>query len=211
MATSVEQIEIIDAETGNVLGRIGEVGKPLPEGTQAIPLSITQAVKEIYVYAIAWLSTGWFSKASDKIKLIINAISKYPMLASYVVERPETTSLNLDFTYNVEATFDVNKDFEFEISKRSISLPIWQNTLLDYTKITKSDNDFSYTYELETTDNDVYEVRSRMKDVNGDYSNYSPIKTVVKGNILIADEQEAGTIVCFGHAKDAENQIYLII
>lgn len=204
MAVTVDKIEIIDNATGEVLKT---VFNPV-EGINSVTLSITESLKEIAIYAVAWLSTGWFSKASKVVKLIINAVAKYPLLTSYTPDRIDTDTHDLELSYNVIASFDVNNNFKFEVQHKTSSETEW-TTVLDTPD--KTDNDFSYTFTLDTTDQDIYNVRTRMQDVNGNYSAYSPIKEVVKGNILIADEQEAGTIVCFGHAVDAENQIYLII
>ena len=177
MAITVTRIDIIDAVTDDVVGTIIDPA----EGLNSVTLSITQALKEISVYAVAWLSTGWHSKASAVVKLIINAVAKYPLLASGV-DRITDATHDLSIDYNVTASFDVNDDFNFEINHKTSTEAEWTTQLVNPVK---ADNDFSYTYTLDTADTDIYNVRTRMKDVNGDYSEYSPIKEVVKGDIAI--------------------------
>ncbi len=200
MATTVEKIEVYDVRQSNlkVGERIATPENPIPvDENFNIPISITTGVYELQCYAIAWLSSGFYSKASSSVKMIINAMSKYPELANFESERISADSYDAIFNYNISASFDVANDFNFIISTK-VNTGSWSNqTQLP----NKTDNDFSYTKTIDTTNQDFYFIKALMRDKNNLNGKSSPVKTLVKAGIEIGYDDEGETI-SLGHTVE---------
>lgn len=192
MATYVTKVCVYDKNQGNL--EVGCVNDPPADENFNIPISITTGLYELYCYAIAWLSSGFWSKASSDIKMIINAMSKYPELANFESERISANSYNAVLGYNVLASFDVANDFNFIISTK-VNTGSWA----DETQLPdKTNNNFSYTKTIDTTDQDFYFIKALMRDKNNLDGNSSPVKTLVKAGIEIGYDNE-GTTISLGH------------
>ena len=195
MATYVTKVCVYDKNQGNL--EVGCVNNPPADENFNIPISITTGLYELYCYAIAWLSSGFYSKASSDIKMIINAMSKYPELANFESERISANSYDAVFNYNVLASFDVANDFNFIISTK-VNTESWS----DETQLpNKTDNDFSYTKTIDTTNQDFYFIKALMRDKNNLDGNSSPVKTLVKAGIEIGYDN-AGTTISLGHTVE---------
>lgn len=206
MPATISEIKVFDKNNGDI--EIGHITFP-PEGVFSIPLTVTAKLKDIYAYTIAWIAgTQWFSKASNPVHLLVNCDVKYPALPSFDAIRiaTGTDSYNCDFSYNLTASFDVNNNFKFEV-KHKKSGDADYTTVLDTPD--KSSNDFSYTLPLDITDQDIYYVKARTQDVLGDYGDSSPVKEIVKGDILIG-YPDGADIIAFGYF-DGSDTIAMII
>ena len=197
MATYVTKVCVYDKNQSNL--KVGCVNNPPADENFDIPISITTGLYELYCYAIAWLSSGFYSKASSAVKMIINAMSKYPLLANYnPVRLTSENSYDAELSYNVTATFDVANDFNFIISTQK-----GDGSWVDETQLpTKSDNNFAYTKTIDTTETDFYHIKAKMIDKNLLEGNESPVKTIIKGDIPIGSTDGVDIIIQYTSGAD---------
>ena len=199
---TVTKVEAYDINNNNAI--IGTVNNPPEDTLFNMQTNITTTMYELYVYTKAWLSNGFFSKGSNKEKLLINCYPKYPS-PDMLSRRTTDNSLEITYQNNLTATFDITNDFKMCWSL-AISTGSFSETEYDFVK---SGNNFSYVKTLDTTSKDIYITRTRTKDKNGTYGNYSSTYVYAKEGIGIGFNDGTNDIL-FGHVSGADTIVLQI-
>ena len=138
------------------------------------------------IYAIATFDNGSYSVASSPVEnylgIIVKSVFDDPMVAYPTTETEIDLPMTLDLSLVTEFTIEAAAIPKFVLEYKLATASSW--TAVDITPLTLLNNEFTGTYELDITSDDIYAVRVKAIDSNGDTSGYSDVKYVVKNIFL---------------------------
>ena len=153
------------------------------------------------LYAIATFDNGSYSVASSPVENYLGIIVKSqfddPKMEYPTTETELELPMTLDLTLVTEFTIETAAIPKFVLEYKRATASSW--TSVDITPLTFLANEFTGTYTLEIPDEDIYMVRVKAIDSNGDTSGYSETKYVVK-NIFLGWDNTGNDAVTWDNA-----------
>ena len=174
---TVEKIVIYDRLDNN--RAVAEITNP-PADEFELELNVGDD-KEVELYAVAYIAGGFYSKASDPVKLKVNRANGPVTFNPPGAERVSTENITVYIVYSISAGFSVTNDFVFQLEYKSINNDTWSVVSL---VPDKNGNNFTARYEIPSAESGLYDFRCKRLDKYLNPSVYTPIKQINKNAFL---------------------------
>ena len=122
------------------------------------------------------------SPVENYLGIIVKSVFDDPAIAYPTTETEIDLPMTLDLSLVTEFTIEAAAIPKFVLEYKKATDSLW--TAVDITPLTLLSNEFTGTYSLDISTDDIYAVRVKAIDSNGDTSGYSDVKYVVKNIFL---------------------------
>lgn len=145
------------------------------------------------MYGIATFDNGSYSNSSASVETYLGITAKSlfdnPAIEYKTTELTSDLPMTLDLSFVTEFTIEAAAIAKFVLEYKKNGDVSW--TSVDITSLTLSGNIFTNTYTLDITADEIYAIRVKAIDSNGDTTGYSETKYIIK-NMYVAWDN-AGT------------------